>query len=415
MQTLDAVHGILALAGLGSLRLFLPPFLLSLILHLHRVHGWWNLESIRELAQAAPTWFTHPLTVGVLGLLALAELLAQRDPDLRQFLHEDLVLWCRPLMTALLVFGFLSPAQAQEARTWGGALGYGVPLLGTTAAGGLTLFLASAQAGLHRTLASLDEDDDLGLQTLLNWAQESFVVLMVVLSLFSLFLGGILVLGGLVALVGVSRLLARYEARRVHACPACGTQGIPNAAPACRKCGAPQEAVGSLGILGQTTTHRVLGEALEDHRWTLLEHRRCPGCASPIPPGFHSPCAACGRSLWENAWSPRAYLARVEGRTGWALQALVCLVPVLGWITISLWNQVRLIRPLRAHLGWERRFLDRYLAALVRLPLRLLLLFLSAVPGVSALLVVIAWARYRACRRMFLREAVAAPRRSPPS
>lgn len=420
MIYLEALNGILAAAGLTCFRLFLPSFLLSVVLHLHQTHGWLNTSALHRLSESAPGWFTHPVAVAVLGLLAILEFLAQRDPNLRKLLMEDLATYARPLLTFLLVFGFLTPARAQEAQTWIPGLGSGqglattLAVLGGSLAGGINFLLGNALSGIHRVLSDLDEDNDFGLQTVVNLTQESFVLLALLATLASLFLGALLALAVLAALLLAGHLAARREARKTHPCPSCGT-AIPDAALLCRACGVSQASVFGIGVFGQTSKRPVPEASRNDHAWSLLEHRRCPDCASPLEPAFASPCPTCGREPWSAERTPHGYVSRLEQRHSWIALVLVSLVPILGWAVVSLWTHFRLVRPLRIHLDWGRRFLDRYVALLLRLPVRLILLVLSAIPGISALLALVAWLRYRSARRRFLDLAQSRGHEAPPA
>ena len=71
-------------------------------------------ELVAKLASQTPAWQISWPFLAVFGLLACAELAAVRNPDIKQFLVEDLDRYVKPVMAILLALGVINAAQSQE-------------------------------------------------------------------------------------------------------------------------------------------------------------------------------------------------------------------------------------------------------------------------------------------------------------
>src|SRR5688572_13165565 len=100
-----AIAQVLSSFGVFSSRAFLPALVAALLV---RFGGDWPLlQKIGLSADQLPTWFTHNITIGVLGLLTALEFLAHRSNEARRVLAE-IDHWAKPVMAGLVTFGLLS-------------------------------------------------------------------------------------------------------------------------------------------------------------------------------------------------------------------------------------------------------------------------------------------------------------------
>src|SRR5205823_4391208 len=131
-------------------------------------------EVIHALSRA-PEWFTSTWTLLGLGALATAEVFAAKHSEVRALLH-DFDGFVKSAVAVLVSLALLDESTADTIRH---IQRQGIGTQGLLAAGiGMLTWLA---AGLRRALfafvAEIDDHDDIGLQSLLNWLENSWTVL----------------------------------------------------------------------------------------------------------------------------------------------------------------------------------------------------------------------------------------------
>ena len=271
----------LLIQGLGSIgifssRAFLPAFATALLLRFGPHVSWLARAGLLRNVVGVPTWFTSDACLVVLGVLSALELAAERIPEARTFLdevHGSL----KGVMATLTFLGVLGASD--RALVVGVAGGAGpVEYLPALAVGAGTFLASKARSWVVGPLTESDEDDDLGLQSLLRWVEDLWSglgpVALILLPMLTLALFGV----ALVLLVLAGRHVeAREEATKV-ACTHC-REPIYASAMVCPHCRGTNPSPRGVGLLGGT---KEVPADLATHPYRLLAVKRCPTCASRL-------------------------------------------------------------------------------------------------------------------------------------
>lgn len=392
------------LNGLGSMgffasRAFLPAFLTALLMRIGPDLPWVGQLGLLTGLRHAPSWFTHEITIAVLGLLALGEFLATKNAEVRELMgHVDK--YAKVGMAALTFFGVASVAdvsfvqeQLQEA-----SLLLVLPALGV--AGGVFV-LASLRGRFLAMFSAADADDSSGVQGVLSWLEDAWAsvgtLFLVLFPIVMLIL--ISVAAGVLVLVE-RRIRAREENSKVP-CAECGTSIYP-AAIACPRCQTPNAEPRDVGWLGGSTEEPVPDAAA--HPFRLIEKQRCAQCATRLEErSVEQSCPACSRLLFEDDRESERYVAHVDSAVPRVLlvSLALSLIPVVGLIPGVLYYRIKLVAPFRRYLPFLRAFFLRWV-------LRVGFFFLIAlqwIPAVGGVVVpLMALASYGVYRSAFREE-----------
>lgn len=380
-------------------RVFQCGFAAAALARISHEVDWAWLSLVRDL----PSWTHSDLTLVVLGILALLELLATKDPDARRVLGvfdaemkgAAQVVFATVLQTGFIGLGTRSvePLEAAAITTpqMFLALGTGIAVWG----------VAKLRQGVLDFFAELDEDDDLGLQRLLSWAEDGWSMGGIVLVLLAPILALVVAGMTLLALWLVRRWVDRREAKLLEPCPHCGERRHPSAVecPACRQT-LPQPR--QVGVLGQASQVPVTDIAV--HRRMLTARKRCSSCATRLPKKtVRQPCSRCATETFASRAAVDDHLTLVKQRlpqtllTCWGLS----FVPILGLIPGILYYRLGLVSRLRCYVSPVNNFLGRWMVRLITL----LLLLLQPIPILgSAVLPLMAFTNYRVYRGMLEKQ-----------
>ncbi|MEO1237862.1 MAG: hypothetical protein AAFX76_13845 [Planctomycetota bacterium] len=362
--------------GLFASRAFVPAFVAAVVM---RWGPGWGLDDVGMLKAlgitGAPSWFTSDACVTILGLLAALEIAATKNADARALLNE-VDQYAKPAMAALTMFGVWSASDAEFAEGVIGVLpGEGVVLAsvlvgvsfgsiwggfvaGVTAVG--TFFVATTRSFLVGLVIDADQDDDLGVQRLVSWAEDLWAAFgLFLLILFPLVM---LALIGLAAgLVALLRWWAhrKEEASRVP-CVNCGKL-MYRCAMGCGHCRMVNENVCDVGWLGQSDVDDPADLETQPHQ--LAAARRCAWCAEKLderrPRQY---CPVCGVDSFGDPEFVRGYVNRVAQRL--PLVLIVCgllgAVWVVGVIPAVIFYRLTLVAPLRRYVPWGRNLLMKW-------------------------------------------------------
>jgi hypothetical protein len=352
----------LFLQGLGSVgvfasRAFLPAFVTALLLRFGPQVPWLAHAGLIPHVTDVPTWFTSNTALVVLGALAALELLAERSPEASTFLAEvhDYLKAVMAVVTYLGVLNATDRAVADQVIHQAG-MGGALPAL---AVGAGVLLATRARGAVLGLLTEADEDDDLGLQRFIRWAEDLWGGLgpvgLIVFPLLALAAFGL----ALLVLVWAERRLEARAERGNAPCARCG-QPIHASAPACPSCRAPVDRPRDVGLLG-----RPKGRPADPSRlpYQLVAVKRCPVCATRLAGrSVRQTCGACGHQLMEDPRFARDYIAAIDRRVPGVL--LVCLllglVPVLGVLPGVVYYRLALVAPYRRYIPPVRGFLLRW-------------------------------------------------------
>jgi hypothetical protein len=380
-------------APLYTLRIFPTTFILAAMAR------WFKPDAFVSF----PGWLTSDLAVGVLACLALAEILANKIPELNELLQS----FDREIKVAayfvysgvILRTGAITIAEQPTVQTMGILPSWNWVLAGFFAAG--VWFLAGTRSRVMSVLIETDDDDSLGIRRLISWAEDGWAIIgtifLVVMPFAALLISGLTMAG----LVLVQRAIDAREKKQLVPCASCG-QSLHPAALTCRFCHAETPQPLQVNFVGLPTLKPVHDR--QQHRLELVSKRRCMVCASKLPKrAIQQKCEACGSLvLPSEAWFD-AYLSHVKGRLGRTLGVCFCfgLVPVIGLIPGIIYFRFGLISNLRRYAPPTVGFAARWVVRIISI----ILLTLQGIPILGALaLPAMCLVNYYVYRAVLLRE-----------
>jgi hypothetical protein len=386
-------------AGLFSSCIFLPAFLTALLLRFGAdIPLISHLGLLIHLPHGHPTWFTNNITLIVLGILSVAEILLQKNPEARRFLAE-FDIYLKAVLALLTSVGVMSSTNASFVQQTIHQASFAdglIPVLAAIA----TLRLAMVRRDVFTAI--YDHVEGTHLETLLSWFEEAWATfgtfLLILFPILMLILLGI----ATGVLLMVRRRLRTLEEQTKIPCRGCGTL-IYLCAIECPTCHQHLATPAAIGFLGQTKPYP--DHDVANHAYRLVEKRRCPVCAAHLPPRRpFEPCQTCKGTAMAEPPFTQAYLDYMNRRLPIVLgiSFLFSLVPILGLIVGTIYYRMELILPFSQYLPLGRRFLLRWGIRL----LFFILIFFQLIPLVGGLVVpvmaLISFTAYRSVYRSYL-------------
>jgi Domain of unknown function (DUF4126) len=385
--------------GLFSARVFLPAFLTALLLRFGADIPVLNhFGLLLQLPHGQPTWFTSNASLIVLGILSVAEILAQKNPEARRFLAE-FDAYLKAAMSLLTSFGVISATDASFVQQTVHQAGFGASLIPVLVAIG-TFRLANIRKEVFT--AVYDHVEGTHLEHLLNWFEEAWVTFgtffLILFPVLMLILIGI----ATAVLLLVRQRLETLEEQTKIPCTSCGTS-IYRCAVACPACHQKIAEPAAIGFLGQSKFYPT--DDVANHPYRLAEKRRCPVCAARRPPRRPmEPCQTCNNATLAEPPFTQAYLDYMDRQLPVVLgmSFLFSLVPIFGLIVGTVYYRMELILPFSQYLPLGRRFLLRWGIRL----LFLILIFFQWVPllggFVVPLMAFISFTAYRSVYKSYM-------------
>ena len=358
MNIVPLINGV-GQTGFFTNRAFLPAFMTAATLRYGDSVPFVSSTGLIDQAAETPTWFTHEYTVLGLGALAALEVAAEKIPEAREFKAET-DRYLKAGMAAVTYMGVASAtdiAFAEEIIQKAGILDIFPAFLTAIA----VFFSSGARNSMMLVLAEADEEDDLGLQQLISWGEDLWVIggliLLLFFPIFMLCVIGISI-GVLMAMQKWSEV--REERKRVP-CANCGTQIYP-CAMACPSCSTPVTQPVKIGFLGGSKKKPC--PSIQDQPYRLVEKRRCPVCATRFPNrAMKQTCEACSHELMSESGFQEAYMGYVDRRLPGVLivSTLLSLIPVIGLVPGVLVYRMQLVAPYRRYIPLGRRLVTKWL------------------------------------------------------
>lgn len=410
--TVGTIAQVLSLSGVVSLRMFLPVFIYFLLLRLAVVFPSHAPALLVEMASRVPAWQISWVFLTVMGVLAALELAAMRNPDIKQFLTEEVDRYAKPAMAILLACSVVNTAQANEIRE----LLQGTHELHKAGIGGFGLVMAVSACCLTATLChlrsvilekidALDPDNSLRLQSIANYTGEITLVLMIFLLVVLPTAALFLTLCGLFLGIIFKKAVVRFEKKRTHLCPGCAeknvTTNVSNCAVICPVCGVEQPNVCRVGWFG-LTSFRPLGEqSLLNHSARLLGVRRCRWCAEVLKDSMT--CHVCGKKQWKDEALLRFYLKQcdIRGMILLIISLATFFFPVAGCTLVLIFFRPLVLRPIAIHLSAASRFWMTFVTLFFKLCAAVILICLALIPGIGLIFILPFFMRYLLARRKF--------------
>ncbi|MBD5781838.1 hypothetical protein IEN85_20220 [Pelagicoccus sp. NFK12] len=365
MEFINSLLYATGLSGFFASRAFLPAFAAAFAMKYGHLVPWLgSIEFVQKMADA-PTWFTHPAVVWGLGALAVAEMLAERSPEIRELLDEGLV-YAKTGLSAATSYGLLSAADAEVVGDLVSQAGF-LDSIPAAISGGLTFFLTMTRNGVVGILSEADEDDSLGMRKFISWCEEIWATfgVWVLLAIPA----AVLLLNGIV--FGVLYLIrkrheGKMEAARIE-CPKCQTK-IHCFATACLSCDTPNENPVALGFLGGMLEEKQRDVMAQKVR--LIELKRSPKSGEKVKGrGADITCQEDSVAVFGDKEVNEQYFKTVDARLPKVLivSAALGFVPILGLIAGVIYYRLQLVAPYRRYLPWSKGFLTKWLVRLVLL------------------------------------------------
>lgn len=404
------------LAGTGSIglfasRAFVSAFAIAALLRWGpQIDAINNLGLLQQITDV-PTWFTHDLTLLILGILAAIEIAANKSADARQLMIEidGYLKSSTAFVTTLTTSGIISQTDAEVIRQITAGIEPATAGLGDSA---LSIAVALFSAlGVYITcfmrrswlgaIMEADPGDDTMIGGLVSWAEDVWALFgTLLLILFPLVMLGLtVVLLGFLALM--HRRAMRREQQSKRPCASCG-EPMYASAMACPHCKVENATVCGIDWLGRSL--QTPAPDSQGHPIRLMQKQRCPVCATHLKPRrTDQACEACGHEPFADRAGVEAYLRALDARVPMVLvvTGLLSLIPIVGLIPAIIVYRIRLVSPVRRYTSMLGTIPTRWALRL----LFLILVWVQVLPGIGAFAVpAMALISYSVYRKLFTRQ-----------
>jgi len=392
--TLEAILYTLSSVPIFASRPFLAAFGTALLARFGTELPWIGDNAIVVALSGSPAWFQSTTCLVVLGFWALLEVLSAKSPEVRQVL-DQIDGFVKTGVAMLVAFAVI---DADTARTIGAIqkAGFSLESAWALVVGAATWMAAGIRRRAVELVIDADEGDDIGLQSLLAWAENSWAVLgllfLVIFPLVALVLA-------LLTTLGIWLVRRRAEGREELAklpCPGCKTPIRPHATR-CHVCQRELDSPREVGVFGQPK-ERATDDRVR-HAFDLVARKRCPVCASRLTKqAVQQPCPTCGKVTFASPAEFERYLDVLAARLPRTL--LVCLglgaIPILGVIPGVVYYRLNLVAGLRGYVPPLRGCTTRWIVRLIHF----VVIVLQPIPLLGALVLpFLCWSTYAIYRR----------------
>lgn len=392
----------LLLHGIGSVplfssRAFLPAFMTAVILRFGDSMPFIATSDFLKMTGTQPSWFTTDGVLISLGVLAILEIVGDKNAEIRQLLHE-FTGYMKSSLAALTYLGIISVSDANSIKEIIQQAGF-VDIIPTLMVGYGVYSLNRWQNLVFFDLEHGDEDDDLGIQSAMSWGKDLFAAFgMLAIIFFPI----VMIVFCAIISSFFSLLSRRAQAKEEQSKISCANCNLLmyTSASACPQCKTDNKHPTQIGFLGQSIDVPVID--LADHQLKLIEMKRCSNCANRLTSkNFSQTCSACGKSLMKNKEFAKSYLKRVQARIPLTLGItfVLSLIPVVGLVPGVIYYRFKLAGPFRRYLPIHKNMLNKILIQLVMV----ILIVWQVIPGFGSISVpVMALITFIMYRRSFL-------------
>jgi len=406
----------LALVPFFATRALIPVFATALLARVGGDWGWLAQWAGIQLVEGLPAWMTSDPSLVILGLAALAELLLTKSADFRRLVQIGEPglkgLTCFFLCFQLVdgdfteLFEILRAEGPAASQAWFQSFGYSWSLL----IGWAAYWTCTLRGAVFGTVAEIDEDDDLGVQSVISWGDDATgffgVFLVFLFPVLALIFSGLAV----VTYYLIRAYLRRREEKQKLPCTGCQT---PNhrCAVICPGCGSERETVMGVGVLGiigkETVTDHI------DHRRNMIARKRCHACGERLhEKSVTHACRVCGAAPFQSKADLEAYLSRVSETMPKTLliSTLLSAIPLLGLIPGIIYYRINLISSLRCYVPKTTGCLTKWAVRLMNL----ILICLQPIPFLGMLTIpLMVWTNFLVYRGTLRAERRRLPEGAP--
>ena len=304
-------------------RAFLPAFLTSLLFRFPNLVPFTQVD-----APSAELFITKTPVIIVLGILAVLEILADKNTDIKTiWLQGEPFL--KPLIYSVMLLGVVdNDSEAIMQGIYQAGMGEYVMVFFTAGAVyGLTVLRASIQ----QWLLEIDSDGSLFLNFIFSSIEDTFVFF----GFLWLLISGTTAIIFFALVVGIlylwQRKIKANEEKQKIVCSSCQHKNPPFALECCN-CHAPQDEIYKIGFLGQKKDQQI-DKAASDRKkqmLSLIAQERCGFCANKTSKKI---CPTCKKEhVLNSSENRKAYVMFVQKRYALWLPLSIALgfIPVVG-------------------------------------------------------------------------------------
>ncbi len=382
-------------------RPFLAAFVTALLARFGDHIPWLKDSHVVQALSHAPDWFQSTTTLLVLALLATGEVLASKNADVRAVM-QDIDGWVKAAVSLAVTLALVDSETLREIKAIQ-RNGFGPESLIAVAIAAGTFFVAFLRRAALWIIHLVDDDDDIGLQTMLNWIENTWTVsgllFIVVFPVVAIVLSALTTLG----LWWAKRWNEKREESSKVPCAKCAAPILPHATR-CHACRAEVAAPRAVSVFG-TPKDKPCAD-LSRQRFELIGRKRCPVCANRLRKRtVQQACETCRALTFANDEEFRAYLAALSSRLPktLAISFGFSAIPIVGVIPGVLYYRLTLISGLRGYVPPVRGCISRFLLMLIRW----VLIAFQPIPVIGALVVpLMCLSSYLIYRRALVGRAV---------
>jgi hypothetical protein len=331
-------------------------------------------STVVQALSHAPAWFTSWPVVLALVALSVLEVLAVKHSEVRA-LMEEFDAYLKTAVAVIVSLALLDKESVETIRSIphpAHEAGLGLSSLFAIVVGTLTFGAAKLRHGAVEILSHVDDHDDIGLQSALNWTENTWTVLgilyLAIAPVVALILSGLTVLG----LWAFRRRAERREAMSKVPCAKCATPVFPHATR-CPVCRTPLTSPRAVGVFGTAKSSPSKDPARQ--RFDLISRKRCPVCATRLKQrAVRQACPTCRTVTFESLAEFHDYLHVLQARLPMTLAICFGLsaIPVIGVIPGVIYYRLTLVSGLRGYVPPLRGCLARVMIRIVNWGLILL-------------------------------------------
>lgn len=384
----------LATVPLFASRPFLAAFLTALLARFGTHIPWIGDKEVIVALSHSPEWFRSGWCLFALGALATGEVLSAKHAEVRAILQEADA-WLKSAVALLVALALIDKSDADTIRHIQHQ-GLGLHSLWSVIVAALVWCAAKLRQGALAIVHEIDDHDDIGLQTALSWAENSWVVLGVFFFVIAPLLALVLALLAAAGLWLAQRWARRAEERKRIPCTKCATPVHPHALR-CPNCGHELESPRAVGVFGQPKNEPAGDRARQ--RFLLIARKRCPVCATRlVKRALQQACPACKAVTFAGWREFEEYRYEIDARLWPTLLVCLCFsaIPVVGVIPGVIYYRLNLVTGFRGYIPPVSGCFARIWVRFVHWGL----ILLQPVPLFGALMLpLMCWSTYAVYRR----------------
>ncbi|AFM04675.1 hypothetical protein Fleli_2301 [Bernardetia litoralis DSM 6794] len=304
-------------------RAFLPAFLTSLLFRLPSVFPFADVD-----APSAELFITKTPVIIVLGILAVLEILADKNTDIKTlWLQAEPFL--KPIIYSIMLLGVVdNDSEAIMQGIYQAGMGDYVMIFFTA---GAVYSLTILRTRIQEWLLEIDGDGDLFLNFIFSSIEDTFVFFGFFLLLVT-GIGAIIFFGIIVGVLYLwQQKIKTNEEKQKIACSSCQHKNPPFALE-CSNCHTSQSQIYKIGFLGQKKNEQLNNDtkARKKQTFNLLTQERCGYCASKTNKKV---CPTCRKEhILNTSENRKAYIMFIQKRYATWLPLSIGLgfIPIVG-------------------------------------------------------------------------------------